>query len=471
MKTKRIIKVVAFCLILFLFLNHIYDVFSWKDTAGDYYSTVDSLYKLEDDLVDVMFMGSSKCYVNINNALLWDEHGIASFNMSISGQDIVSTYHSLVEALKTQSPDIVCFELFGTLFSGYAVESNMYRNTLPYKWSLNALSVVNEIGGESKKELFFRWPIIHTRYKEVKKEDFMKERPAYLGYTCGFETQNIGLLNTYEGEELYPIGENEEKWLRKIIDLTKEKGIQLCFFMAPCETNAHDQMRLNYVEAIAKENNILMVNLSEMQEEIGFDSDTDFADWLHTNYWGAQKTTKYMGHFLKDNYDIEDRRGQAGYEIWEENSRVRQHEYNNYLLPLTSTLDDFFAQLSHMEEGYTVIVETNGNYYADTALIDAYAASLGIAEIDGRSGIWILENGDVKESYFGENFGHYFELGTSDVLLNRENGLSNIIINKMPYVRAWDGINVIVYDNILDKVIDSISFSATEQYMMQRLKY
>lgn len=467
MKTKRIIKVVAFCLILFLFLNHIYDVFSWKDTAGDYYSSVDTFYELDEDLADVMFLGSSRCYCTINNAHLWNEFGIASFSMSISGQDIVSSYHSLVEGLKTQTPDVVCLELYGTLFDGYGVESNLYRNSLPFNPSVNAWKLVNEIGGDIKTDLIVKWPIIHTRYKELKKEDFV-DNPVYIGHKCDFKENDIGEICLYDGNETFPIEEKQEYWLKKIIDLTKERNIDLLLFVSPATVAEKDMKKLNYVEELAKEYDIEVINTVKMVEQLDLDPRTDFLDWAHTNYSGALKVTQYIGEVLSEKYEVADRRDEKGYELWIEDAKVRQHEVDNYLLNLTYEMDTFFAQLSQMQDGYTVIVETNGGYYTDETLMDGYAEMIGIEAFDGKNGVWVLEDGVINLELLGSDFGEYVALGRSDMLINRTEGVSNIIIDSIPHVRAWDGINIIVFDNILGKVVESASFTPVNQYQIMR---
>ncbi|MBQ9123841.1 MAG: hypothetical protein IJY10_10180 [Lachnospiraceae bacterium] len=456
MKTK-IIKVVAFCLVLFLFLNYIYEVFSWKDTAGDYYSSVDALYELEDDLVDALFVGTSRCYCSINNAMLWDDFGISSFSMSISGQDIASSYHAIAEALKTQTPEVVCVEVHGTLFEGYPIDSNMYRNTLPYKLSLNSLSLIDEVGGDSKKDLIFKWPIIHTRYKELKREDFEENLP-YLGYHCEFHVQEVGQLNTYEGDAREPIGENEEYWLREIIELVQEKNIQLCLFAAPFQCWEYDQMRLNYVQDIADEYQVKMVNMSLMQEELELNIQSDFIDFQHTNYWGAKKVTQYMGSLLTEEFHLADHRGDKNYHLWVENSQVRSHEYYNIFLQQAINVEMLFQRLEPMTDGYTIVIETNGDYYANGDALDSYMSMIGLEALCGTSGIWVIQDGERTLSLEGDAFGEYVDLGKGDMLLSRNEGISNIIIDDETYMRVWDGINVIVYDNLLGEVVDAIGF-------------
>ncbi len=467
MRMKNGIKAIAFCVVLVIFLSHIYSVFSWKDTAGDYYSSMDSFYELDEDLVDVLFLGSSRCYCSINNALLWDEQGISSFSLSISGQDLVGSYHCLVEALKTQTPEVVCLELYGTLFYGYAVESNLFRNTLPYKMSLNAYSVVKNIAEDRTDELLLRWPIVHSRYSELKKEDFATDRPAYIGYHAEFHTRPVNTLCTYSGDEVEKIGEKEEFWLRKIIALAEEKDIELCFFVAPYVSTEAEQKKLNYVESIAYEHDIPVLNMSRMEKELQFNLNVDFIDAAHTNYHGAQKVTSFMGNFLMQNYDLIDRRGQEGYELWEENSIVRRHEFQNELLRVTYDVNSYFEQLSNNKD-YTVIVATTSQYQSDALDMEDYFLPLGMEGFSEGTGIWVVENGQVIWESVGTDVFDYMELDGADLAVSCVDGISTIVVDKKEYKKVGNGINIVVYDNILQEIVDSVGFESTRAYEMVR---
>lgn len=467
MRIKKIVKAVTFCVILALFLNHIYQIFSWKDTAGEYYSTVDSFYELDEDLVDVLFLGSSRCYCSINNAVLWEEQGISSFSFSISGQDIVSSYHSFVEALKTQTPDVVCFELYGTTFLGYGVESNMYRNTLPFKLSSNAVSAVKNIAPDRQGELLLRWPIVHTRYAELEKEDFETDLPTYIGYHSEFVSRPVEPLCSYKGTETLQIGEGEEMWLRKIIALAEENDIELCFFVAPAVTSETEQKKYNYVETIAREHNIPVLNMAAMEKELQINTAADFLDPYHTNYFGAQKVSSFIANFLKQNYDLPDRRGTEGYELWEENSKVRRHEFQNQVLKSTYIMPEYMDLLTGIDD-YTVVVATSGEYLATEADFEDYVYSFGLEGFYDASGIWVLDNGNMIYQKWGQDTLDYMDLSNGDLAVCLTDGNCNIVVDKKTYTKVLNGINVLVYDNILGKVVDAVGFEATKQYEMVR---
>ena len=53
-----------------------------------------------------------------------------------------------------------------------------------------------------------------------------------------------------------------------------------------------------------EKNNLSFIELNDHLEEIGIDGKTDFADELHLNESGAEKTTDFIAKYLKDNYSF-----------------------------------------------------------------------------------------------------------------------------------------------------------------------
>lgn len=471
MQWKNLVKIVCFCTILAFLINGVYRVLSWKDTAGAYVSSMESLYDLKEDVVDVLFLGSSHCYCTINNSILWEEDGVASFSLAISGQDIVSTYHCMVEALKTQTPDLICIEVYNaTEEVGYLVTGNVYRNTLSLQYSKNFYEAVDNIveKEEEKASYWLKWPIIHTRYAELQQGDFQTDYPAYVGYSAGFQTNSVGEIVLYEGEEVLPIPQKNEEWLRKMISLAKEKDIELCFFLAPCIVGEQRQQQFLYLEQLAKEEEVGFVNALAAKDEIGLDTTKDFIDASHTNHFGSKKVTKYIGDYLKSTYELVDRRGDSRYRLWEEDAAVREHEWQNYLLKSIQDVRGYLDIIGTLKE-YTIVVTTSGEYQAEG--IDLYDClqTAGIGEEFYTSDrVWIFDNQQLTYTSEAENMLQHVELVNGDLLLGSSAGSKSIVINKQACNMVPNGINIVVYDNLLGKVIDMVGFNASQQYMITR---
>lgn len=464
MRVKQAAKIIVFCLIFVVLFNYIYRVLSWKDTAGDYYSSMESFYALDEDVVDVLFLGSSHCYCSINNSYLWNNYGISSFSLAISGQDLASTYYCFKEALKTQSPKVVCIDAFGVLFDGYEVEGNLYRNTLHFKPSVNAYHAVNDMAGENAQDILLKWPIVHTRYAELQKGDFQKEKPVYLGYHAEYQTSHIGEIVPYWGEETMPISTTAEEWLEKIIALAQENGTQLCFFVAPFVAAEETGMKLKYTQNIAEKYDIPFLNFINLKDELSLDPARDFIDSMHTNYFGAEKVSAYMGEFLWCNYDLTNHYGDEKYAIWEEDLKVRNQEWNIYLLQSTGLLWDYFDVLYSLED-YTYIITTTGDYLDEYSPISEYLDYFGLSEdFYASGGLWVVDNKEVIYKNLDKDFLYYTDLGESNLVVNSKDGIRSITVDSTQYQRVNDGINILVYDKVLGKVVDAVGFNAQVNY-------
>ena len=466
MIAKRVTKSVIFCIVLAFAVNSVYHVLAWKDTAGDYVSSVESFYDLDDDVVDVLFLGSSHCYCSINNSILWNKYGIASFSLAISGQDIVSTYYTLAEAFKTQNPQVVCVEISSATTLGYQVVGNLYRNTLSLKRSANSYEAVRSmVKDDDPMDYWLKWPIIHTRYAELQREDFDDDRTAYIGYSAGFVTNPTWDSVSYLQAEPVPIAEENEEYIRKIIELVQGKGARLCFFVAPYSVDQTAQGMYRYVEGIADEYDVDFMNLTYSQDGLTLNMGTDFIDSFHTNYYGAEKTTAYMGNYLHSNYSLPDRRGQEGYELWDEDAMARLHEVQNQSFLLQEPdIKSYLYYIRSLEE-YTLFVFTEGDYLAENVTIEDDLQTAGIGEefYSGRH-VWVFENSQLKYSA-GEEAGLYYaDIPRGEYAVSiTEEGIS-LLVNRAPYKMVADGINIVVYDNLLGKVVDSVGFNGQQDY-------
>lgn len=215
MKLRKAAKAVLFCLIAVLLYLYLYKVLSWKDTGGGYLSTMETFYGLEDDVVDVAFLGSSHCYCSVNTAILWEQYGMAAYSLSISGQDMASSYYCMKELLKTQKPEVICLEMYYSNLEGYQVKGNLYRNLLGYRISRNFADAVDSIAEmEEKQDILLKWPIVHTRYAELTKKDFKPDPQMrlYMGWEAGLtDREDIGEISVYQGEESQKIPEETEE--------------------------------------------------------------------------------------------------------------------------------------------------------------------------------------------------------------------------------------------------------------------
>lgn len=463
MRVRNAVKAVCFCMAAAMLYSALYGVFSWKDTGGAYLTNMETFYGLEEDVADVLFCGSSHCYCSVNPAILWGQHGIAGYNLGISGQDFAGTYHGIREALKTQHPRVICLEMYGSAFEGYEDKGNLYRNLLGYKPSLNYWNAVNALAnGEEKQAILWKWPIIHTRYAELTEQDFRPDTISrtYMGYKPEYVYEDIGEIPLYQVTESVPIG-YEEEWLRKIIELTREEGIELIFFQVPYLANEQFQKRCRYMKEIAAENGIPVLDMMEMLDELGMDTAQDFMDWGHLNEYGARKVSAYMGQYLAENYGLEDKRGTEGYGLWDENLKVWRHQVQNHDLQQITDLGTYLTNLVNLQD-YTVVLIAEGEFPGEAVegLREKLALTgAGESFLAGES-VCVVKDGAVLYESPKEGCFRFMGIGESDLLLHANDGKMHIIVDRVEYDRGEYGIAIVLYDNVLGMVADAVGFPA-----------
>ena len=114
-------------------------------------------------------------------------------------------------------------------------------------------------------------------------------------------------------DHVVPISQYPEEYLRKILDYCRDRGVQVLLLNLPAIVNEAAQGKYNAVSAIAEEYGVPYLNLLHHLDGVGFDYAADLTDTSHCNRWGAEKVTSYVGAYLKENYDLPDRRGDAAY--------------------------------------------------------------------------------------------------------------------------------------------------------------
>ena len=104
-------------------------------------------------------------------------------------------------------------------------------------------------------------------------------------------------------------GEKPVAYLDRIVDLCREKGIELILIKSPCLYPAWYEEWDRWLEDYAEKNGVEYINAIPRMEEMGIDLGTDTYDGgIHLNVYGAEKYTRWLGQHLMDRGLVEDQR-------------------------------------------------------------------------------------------------------------------------------------------------------------------
>ena len=351
MKKKKhlyIIYILLFICIFAWMFKKVTHILSYKVHQND---TVGSFYKEKHDSIDVLFVGSSHSFSSFSPMGIWSDTGIASYNLATGSQTIPCSYYLIKEGIRTQHPKVIVLETYGFQYdSDYMSEARLHEVVDNIPFNLTKLELTQNLLSEHfdfHEKLEFIFPIIryHTRWYSLGSKD-IKPRKVYLRGFClhnKIQRQEKPELTTETGE----IYQNNLEYFDKIIDLCEKNGIELVLCQAPMgESERYKSIcqKTNTLKQYAEDREIRFVDFELLREEIELDYAMDFKNETHLNIIGAAKTTKYMGNYLRENFQLPDHRGESNYLSWDE-------DYEKYSKTISKTTKKMLKSYRKKQQG------------------------------------------------------------------------------------------------------------------------
>lgn len=461
-------------------------VFRLKSADGCY--PMRMFYEQEEDSIDVLCLGSSHTYTNINPAVLWDEYGMASYDLAGSNQPLWNSYYYFKEALKYQTPELVVLDVYRALEENdYVDDTRTAMNLFGMRYSedwIECLEISLE-DEDSFMDYFLRYPIYHAKYQELKATDFQAYNSDanganYKGFNLNCRSTTVfGELPDVSG--VTEVGEMTNKaytYLEKIILLAEEADVPLLLVNAPyMAVSAEDKAIFNQVALMAEEHGVQFVDFNDYFVEIGLEPATDFAESSHLNYSGNAKYSRYLADYIHENYDVSDRREDESYASWEANSDFYWKYVENAEIEKTDDMKFLFKKVFDAKDRYTICVTVDGDYESETFDVNAFLKKYGM-DTD-EAGTWVFKNGELvytlAQKITGDTF-YYEDLGESSLTILTEMRYSTMIEDYYPYKQicmegvgcdaATNGVNILVYDNELQEVVVNQGMDATNDYLI-----
>ena len=443
-------------------------------------------YAMEENTIDVIFLGSSLAATSYIPQELYNNYGITSYNLSSEKQSPIISYFWLKEALCYQHPKALVMDVYFFFYNNdnpHNTQEIYIRRALDYmKWSpvkLEAIKTICELDDEQSKYSYY-FPNIryHTRWTELTEEDFsysvMSKEYALMGYAPLADCYGIDGHGPYADE----VSETEtdmpslmKEYLDKIVELCNQEEISLILTNTPIASA--DIGRFYTMQEYADEHNLLFIDYNDgnIYEDLEFDFVTDSYDSAHVNLWGAKKITNYIGDVLTSQYNI----GANFDEQWENSKKVYEEVEKDCELQLITDINEYIPALE--DDRYSVFISARGYFVA--CLSEETILKLRELGLEVN-----LQTDPTKENFYcyfavladgqAEEYIGYDERTLSSSIRNGEvtydiTGTGSIIIDGVEKSMKRNGLKIVVYNNKTRKVIDSVCFDAsTEEKTMIR---
>lgn len=316
---------------------------------------VKGFYALDENTLNVLFLGTSHSYYSLNPAILWHETGLTSYMFGGQCQPIELTYTYIVEALKTQLPEVVVLDIFAlSQQSTMCQTEGTYRvNIQDLKLSENKYDAYKLLENQDPLENIFDVSLYHERITEIDwnqiENPFIKKFNPNFGYTLSYPDNLI----TWERNEL-DIKEKitpdmkRMEYLVKIVELLEEENIPLILIKTPYYIDDMDAKIYNSIWDFANQRSIKVIDFNQKLTEMNFIFDLDGDSW-HTNARGAMKVTKYIANMLEKEFSFKN-----SYSNYDDQYRVA---YAKTLYAIYSRTVDIEELLSYFDTtGVTVLI-------------------------------------------------------------------------------------------------------------------
>ena len=337
---KRIIAAVLVCAVtvtaLYLLQRLLVPKYQTGIVEG---SMIEEYYKDEVDH-EVLFVGDCEVYENFSTITLWEKYGISSYIRGSAQQLTWQSYYLLEDALRYETPKVVVFNVLALKYNEPQSEAYNRMSIDGMRWSSSKINNIKASMTEEENFIDYVFPILryHSRWSELTTDDFKhlftKDLVTHNGYYMRVDVKPQGEFPEPKPLIDYTLGEKAMGYMQKMVDLCKEKDIELILIKAPTEfPHWYDEWDAQVVE-FAKENDVPYINYIPLQEEIGLDMSTDTYDaGLHLNTQGAEKMADYFGAYLVENYELTDYRDNEKYaKAWQEKvdfyNAMKQQQYD-----------------------------------------------------------------------------------------------------------------------------------------------
>lgn len=117
----------------------------------------DFFRNIDKETVDVLCVGSSHVYNGINPVQMWDDYGIAAYDLACGSQSVWFSYYYIKEALKTQQPEIVILDVYTLRSADEDFDTKVQANLLNLPLSYNKWKALKTTGADNRVELFFNF--------------------------------------------------------------------------------------------------------------------------------------------------------------------------------------------------------------------------------------------------------------------------------------------------------------------------
>lgn len=326
MKRKgfTVIGIVLSCIVCFGALYAVSRLTAPKYVTSPKEGHITGEYYEEQTDHDVLFVGDCEVFSNFSPVTLYGEYGITSFIRGSAQQLVWHSYYLLEDALKTETPKVVVYNVLALKYGEPQSEPYNRLNLDGMRFGKAKLGAIKASMTEGEDAMSYLFPLLryHDRVAELTREDFAcwfsdGDPVSFKGYLMDVRVRpNTGTPSPpplAENETHLP--ESSMAWLERMAALCGKNGIALVLVKSPSiDPYWYPEWDAD-VAAFAQAHGLRYYNMIAENDVFGIDMQTDTCDQgQHLNVYGAEKLSRRFGAILREEFGLPDHRGEAAYD-------------------------------------------------------------------------------------------------------------------------------------------------------------
>ena len=212
---KDLIRAAAFLLLVAFLLNTWGIWFISKHHDGN--RMMETFYAQPENSIDVLVVGSSHTFIDVNTGVLWEDFGIPSFVIGGSLQPFWNSYYFIKEALNYQHPRMIVLEAFACdVDFDYGDHGMIINNVSGMRMNSNKLEAIRAsvtdvdgiVGQKTLDAINKKDP--KTLFNAIKKariefvENLVKQRPKDAKFLQGWKNRINSFSFSGSGTASFP---------------------------------------------------------------------------------------------------------------------------------------------------------------------------------------------------------------------------------------------------------------------------
>lgn len=450
--------------------------------------------------LDVVCIGGSATFVYWEPLKAFNDYGFTSYDLATNTIQAESILSYVKYAQKYQNPDLYvigvrAFQYYsqdgdevGLRVTTDALDLGVIRNQLITQYINNRTIQTDAVS------LYCDLAKYHINYDALKNP--ISWQLKNNTYKCNFkghqpqtEWCNLQQPVNFQNEKRADLAINDRKVLIELLDYLNENDINALFVVCPYYISAEEYSVYNSIGDIVQNYGYNYLNMNDYYAEMGIDFSEDFYNINHVNTLGAEKYTKFLGDYIKENYDLPDHRNQKNFLEWQELA-------GQFDIDTQNNIDIVKGKMAYAKEGvnrgrvitaendfsswgmlvsddrYTLCVFGNSNDFENVSQSDKKVMELlGVGDLETRKNyINVISASNTIIANLNEETVITTDIGQSQqpsncTIINNDSE-KTITIDDVKFSKNLEGINVLVFDNSYKTIIDFVTLKYEDNHIV-----